>query len=48
MAKAISRQCKCGVWHPISQGKVIGAQMMCARCYGMAMHPAGKKLEKIS
>ena len=48
MARSRATQCKCGVWFPISQGKVIGATMMCARCYGMAMHPAGKKLEKVS
>jgi hypothetical protein len=48
MAKSISTQCKCGVWFPISQGKVLGATLFCQRCHAMALHPAGKKLEKVS
>jgi len=48
MAKAIAKQCECGVWFPITQGKVIGATMMCARCYAISMHPAGKGIKKVS
>jgi nitrite reductase/ring-hydroxylating ferredoxin subunit len=51
MAKIYSTQCghkDCGVWVPITTSNVVGTYILCPLHKAMALHPAGKKLEKVS